>query len=72
MTKKRSLNELTDFVERYEFCVRLTTFSPYTNGRVTIRGLDFDDEGFSLTNEEGGGGYIPATEDDVQLTEDHG
>ncbi|MBR3099841.1 MAG: hypothetical protein IKH18_09820, partial [Clostridia bacterium] len=44
----------------------------YNNGRVTIRGLDFDDEGFSLTNEEGGGGYIPATEDDVQLTEDHG
>ena len=44
----------------------------YNNGRVTIRGLDFDEEGFSLTNEEGGGGYIPATEDDVQLTEDHG
>ena len=44
----------------------------YNNGQVIIRGLDFDDEGFSLTNEEGGGGYIPATEDDVQLTEDHG
>ena len=44
----------------------------YNNGRVTIRGLDFDDEGFSLTNAEGGGGYIPATEEDVQLTEDHG
>ena len=44
----------------------------YNNGRVTIRGLDFDDEGFSLTDEEGGGGYIPAAEDEVQLTEDHG
>ena len=44
----------------------------YNNGWVIIRGVDFDNEGFSLTNEEGGGGYIPATEDDVQLTEDHG
>ena len=43
----------------------------YNKGQVTIRGLDFVDEGFSLTNAEGGG-YIPATEDDVQLTEDHG
>ena len=44
----------------------------YNNGQVTIRGLDFEDDGFSLTDAEGGGGYIPATEDDVQLTEDHG
>ena len=44
----------------------------YNNGQVTIRGLDFDEEGFSLTDEEGGGGYIPASEEDVQLTEDHG
>ncbi len=44
----------------------------YDNGRVTIRGLDFNDEEFSLTDEEGGGGYIPASEEDVQLTEDHG
>ena len=44
----------------------------YNNGRVTIRGLDFDDEGFSLTDEEGGGGYIPVVKEDVQLTEDHG
>lgn len=44
----------------------------YNNGRVIIRGLEITDEGFSLTNAEGGGGYIPATEDEVQLTEDHG
>ena len=44
----------------------------YNNGRVIIRGLEITDEGFSLTNAEGGGGYIPATEEDVQLTEDHG
>ena len=31
-----------------------------------------EDKGFSLTDAEGGGGYVPATEDDVQLTEDHG
>ena len=44
----------------------------YNNGQVTIRGLDFEDEGFSLTDAEGGGGYIPAMEEDIQLTEDHG
>ena len=44
----------------------------YSNGRVTILGLDFDDEGFSLTDMEGLGGYIPAAEEEVQLTEDHG
>ena len=44
----------------------------YNNGRATIRGLDFDEEGFSLTDEEGGGGYIPAAAEDVELTEDHG
>ncbi|MBQ8092557.1 MAG: hypothetical protein IJ242_03155 [Clostridia bacterium] len=44
----------------------------YDNGQVKIRGLNFVDEGFSLTNAEGGGGYIPAAEDDVQLTEDQG
>ena len=44
----------------------------YNNGRVTIKGLSFSEEGFSLTSDEGGGGYIPATEEQVQLTEDHG
>ena len=44
----------------------------YNNGRVTIKGLSFNEEGFSLTSDEGGGGYIPATEEEVQLTEDHG
>lgn len=44
----------------------------YNNGQVIIKGLSFDEEGFSLTDAEGGGGYIPATEDEVQLTEDHG
>ena len=44
----------------------------YDNGRIIIRGLDFDDEGFSLTNAEGGGGYLPATEEEIQLTEEHG
>ena len=44
----------------------------YHNGRVITRGLEITDEGFTLTNEEGGGGYIPATEDEVQLTDDHG
>ena len=44
----------------------------YNNGQVIIRGLDFDAEGFSLTDEEGGGGYVPAAKEDVELTEDHG
>ena len=44
----------------------------YQNGRVITNGLTITDEGFSLTSEEGGGGYIPATEEEVQLTEDHG
>lgn len=44
----------------------------YKNGQVIIKGLSFDKEGFSLTDAEGGGGYIPATDEDVQLTEDHG
>ena len=44
----------------------------YNNGQVTIRGLDFNDEGFSLTDGEGGGGYVPAAEEEVRLTEDHG
>ena len=44
----------------------------YQNGRVITKGLTIPDEGFSLTSEEGGGGYIPATEEEVQLTEDHG
>ena len=43
----------------------------YQNGRVITKGLTITDEGFSLTSEEGGGGYIPATEEEVQLTEDH-
>ena len=44
----------------------------YNNGQVTIRGLRFDEDGFSLTDAEGGGGYVPASEEEVQLTEDHG
>ncbi len=44
----------------------------YSNGQVTVRGLNFDDEGFSLTDAEGSGGYIPAAQEDVQLTEVHG
>ena len=44
----------------------------YNNGRVIIRGLEITDEGFSLTNDEGRGGYIPASDEDVMLTEDHG
>ena len=44
----------------------------YQNGRVITKGLTITDEGFSFTSEEGGGGYIPATEEEVQLTEDHG
>jgi len=30
----------------------------YDNGRVNIKGLSFYDLGFSLTNDEGGGGYV--------------
>ena len=44
----------------------------YNNGLVIIHGLDFDDEGFSLTDAEGGGGYVPAAEEDVRLEEEHG
>ena len=44
----------------------------YNSGRVTIRGLTFTEEGFGLTDEEGGGGYIPAPEEELGLTEDHG
>ena len=44
----------------------------YNNGRAIVRGLDFEDEGFSLTDAMGGGGYVPVTEEDVELTGDHG
>lgn len=44
----------------------------YNNGQVTIKGLSFEEDGFSLTDAEGGGGYVPATEEEVELTEDHG
>ena len=39
----------------------------YKDGRATVRGLVFDEEGFSLTYWEGGGGYRPfdATLDDA-------
>ena len=37
----------------------------YNNGRVTMRGLEITEDGFSLTNDEGGGGYVPATEEDI-------
>ena len=42
------------------------------NGRVTIKGLSFCEGGFSLTSDEGGGGYVPAADEEVLLTEDHG
>jgi len=44
----------------------------YQNGRVIMCGLTMDGEGFALTDAEGGGGYVPATEEEVQLTEEHG
>ena len=44
----------------------------YNNGRVLMRGLEISDEGFSLTDEEGGGGYVPATEENIELPDDHG
>ena len=44
----------------------------YNNGRAIVRGLDFEDEGFSLTDAMGGGGYVPVTKEDVELTGDHG
>ena len=44
----------------------------YDNGCVLMRGLEFTEDGFSLTDEEGGGGYVPATEEDMELTDDHG
>ena len=49
---------------------RLRLFS--NNGRVLIRGLEIIDEGFSLTNAEGGGGYVPVDEEDIELMDDHG
>ena len=42
------------------------------NGTVIMRGLEITGEGFSLTNDEGGGGYVPATEEDVGSSDDHG
>ena len=44
----------------------------YNNGRVLMRGLEITDEGFSLTDAEGGGGYVPAREEDIELSDDHG
>ena len=44
----------------------------YDSGRVVIRGLHFDGTGFGLTDAEGGGGYVPATEEETELIEDHG
>lgn len=44
----------------------------YNNGRVTMQGLEITEDGFSLTNDEGGGGYVPATEEDITLKDDHG
>ncbi len=32
----------------------------YKDGRAIVRGLSFDENGFSLTYWEGGGGYVPA------------
>ena len=37
-----------------------------------MRGLEISDEGFSLTDEEGGGGYVPAMEENIELSDDHG
>ena len=44
----------------------------YNNGRVLMRGLEITDEGFSLTDAEGGGGYVPVTEENIELADDHG
>lgn len=44
----------------------------YKNGRVLMRGLEITEEGFSLTDEEGGGGYVPVTEENIELSDDHG
>ena len=44
----------------------------YHNGSVIMRGLEITGEGFSLTDEEGGGGYVPITEEDLELSDDHG
>ena len=44
----------------------------HDSGRITIVGLDFDETGFVLTDEEGGGGYVPATEEEVTVDGYHG
>ena len=44
----------------------------YQDGRAVIRGLEFTEEGFSLTDAEGGGGYMPVLDDDAQPAGDHG
>lgn len=44
----------------------------HDSGRVAIFGLDFDDTGFTLTDEEGGGGYVPAAEEEVTVDGYHG
>lgn len=42
----------------------------YKDGRATVRGLSFDENGFSLTYWEGGGGYVPG--DTPYEEADHG
>ncbi len=42
----------------------------YRDGRVSVKGLSFDGDGFGLTNAEGGGGYVPDGLDEE--TEEHG
>ena len=44
----------------------------YDDGSVLMRGLDITEEGFSLTDAEGGGGYVPATDEEMKPAEDHG
>ena len=44
----------------------------YHNGEIIMRGLEITDEGFSLTDEEGDGEYVPVTEEDLELSDDHG
>ena len=49
------------------------------NGRIffpvpfllVMRGLEITDEGFGVTNDEGCG-YVPATEEDIELSDGHG
>ena len=40
----------------------------YDSGLANVKGLSFDEQGFSLTNDEGGGGYVRP--EDMEIPED--